>query len=189
MAGKNFVRFILSSNESLTINENITGDISNLNAGISAKVVNIQKNHNIYGNISVFDDKQYLESLMISDTDISGNIDDIRHALPHLTDIALVHSSSIGGDFKYLALLGFEFQGEAYIDTAITGSIEDFVAVKRGLGQTTGSRTFSWLGDGNRISFNGVYFTNKASYTLSWTATTITFDGVQINNNDVEVVN
>lgn len=61
-----------------------------------------------------------------------------------------------------------------------TGSIEDFVAAQRTNGRTTCEGiNCQWIGEGS-ITFNGAAIANKASATLSWDASTITYDGTTI---------
>lgn len=63
------------------------------------------------------------------------------------------------------------------------GRVEDYVARKRQLGHSTGSVTWKYITPGS--TFNGNVITNRTSNVLSWTATTITFGGVEIQNSEV----
>lgn len=171
---------------------NISNDIKSLNLLRIFEANVASKNTSLTGNISVLQDKQYLTGISLKNqAGITGNIGVLKGILPNIRNIDLLNTG-ISGDFKYLALLPSTIQ-DGNFQTAIqgneiTGSIEDFVAVKRGRGETTGSMSFAWLGDSGKISFQGVYFSNKASYSLSWTASTITFDGVEIQNSDVDTL-
>jgi len=66
-------------------------------------------------------------------------------------------------------------------DCTFSGSIEQFVANKRAAGVTESPSevTFNWV-SGN-VTFNGSNIPFAANLKLSWTATTITFNGVTIN--------
>lgn len=59
-------------------------------------------------------------------------------------------------------------------------NIEQFVANNRTAGRTTGSLSLPWVGACN-CTFNGAAVKNQQSNSLSWTATTITFNGVTID--------
>lgn len=59
-------------------------------------------------------------------------------------------------------------------------NIETFVGYHRAAGRTTGSFSLPYLGACN-CTFNGESVANLASNSLSWTATTITLNGVTIN--------
>ena len=64
----------------------------------------------------------------------------------------------------------------------VTGTIENFVATRRNLGEESSSRQIDLLGTGtwSEVTFNGETISEQDS-TLSWTATTITLNGVTIN--------
>lgn len=76
--------------------------------------------------------------------------------------------------------------GATVVGSGLTGSIEDFVTQKRlarankGL-DVDGSCTFTYLGDGGRITFQGTAITNVQNNTISWTANTITYNGTTID--------
>lgn len=120
-------------------------------------------------------------------TSIYGDIKTLKGILPSFRDFD-ISKTGISGDFKYLALLTTK---NAIIDTNIAGSIEDYVAVKRGLGVTTGSIEKPWLGGLHLgyITFNGQAIANQATNTISWTDSTITYNGVTIDNSDVDLLN
>lgn len=61
--------------------------------------------------------------------------------------------------------------------------LEDFVANKRSVGENSGSGTVAYAGDasgGGVASFNGQQMSSSAT-SFSWTATTITYNGVTID--------
>lgn len=66
----------------------------------------------------------------------------------------------------------------------IKGSIEDYVANAR-INRTSGSLTVKTTGTVCPITFQGSTISTQTDHTLSWTATTITFDGTTIQNSDV----
>jgi hypothetical protein len=88
----------------------------------------------------------------------------------------------------------YSFQTLGYItelafythDTHVRGSIEDFVATARSNGRATGELTIIYGHDslrGGVITFNGAQLSDKggAGNKISWTANTITCDGVTIS--------
>lgn len=109
-----------------------------------------------------------------------GDIADVKEFLPNLTKSSFYQSKSLYGDFKWLGLTNNNTFGTSILDTAIVGNIEDFVAIRRENGHSTGEVTFMWLGAGGRIKFNGTAINNVADNTLSWGDTTITFNGETI---------
>jgi hypothetical protein len=62
----------------------------------------------------------------------------------------------------------------------VSFNIEQFVANSRTAGRTTGSLSLPWIGACN-CTFNGAAVVNQNSNSLSWTATTITFNDVTID--------
>ena len=109
-----------------------------------------------------------------------GNIEDVKEFLPNLTNCSFTNSRGLYGDFKWLGLLQFNNIEAFAVNTGIAGNVEDFVAVRRVNGQTTGEVVFYWLGDGGRIKFNGGPIGNVKNNTISWDETTITLNGETI---------
>lgn len=111
--------------------------------------------------------------------DLEGDIADIA-GLTALTKINLVKAREVYGSFeslgKCIALTEIKIA-----ETFIAGTVEAFVARQRGAGRTTASNIAISLAD---TTFNGSSVTHSNT-TLSWTATTITFNGVTIDNSDV----
>lgn len=124
--------------------------------------------------------------------------DTIVKYIPLVSDLYIgstsrVQFNNIAGqfsDFAKLEHLDYLFISNVIFDEV--DSIERFVAVKRGLGHTAST------GNGIRIridqqqlatawvTFQGNRVHNPyTSNTLSWTASTITFEGTTINNSDV----
>lgn len=109
-----------------------------------------------------------------------GNLDDVKNFLPNITNVDFYESRKLYGDFKWLGLTQVNKFGVCILRTGITGNIEDFVAVRRDNGHTTGEVTFRYLGDAGKIKFKGVPITNVENNTISWDATTITVNGETI---------
>ena len=109
-----------------------------------------------------------------------GNLDDVKNFLPNITNVNFFESRKLYGDFKLLGLTQVNKFYECILRTGITGTVEDFVAVRRENGQTSGEVTFNWLGDAGKIKFKGVPITNVENNTISWDETTITFNGETI---------
>ena len=109
-----------------------------------------------------------------------GDIASVKEFLPNLTKVNFYNSKGLYGDFKWLGLTNVNTFGSCVLKTEISGNIEDFVAIRREHGQTTGEVSFSWLGDGDKIKFKGKVITNVSSNTISWNETTITVNGETI---------
>ena len=109
-----------------------------------------------------------------------GDIASVKEFLPNLTKVNFQNSKDLYGDFKWLGLTNINDFGACILGTEISGNIEDFVAIRREHGQTTGEVSFGWLGGTGKITFNGNTIKNIASNTLSWNETTITFNGETI---------
>ena len=112
-------------------------------------------------------------------SELEGAASDIA-GLTALTKINLLRAQHIYGSFeslgKCIALTEIKIA-----ETRIAGTVEAFVARQRGAGRTTASNIAISLA---LTTFNGNSVTHDPT-TLSWTATTITFNGVTIDNSDV----
>jgi hypothetical protein len=110
---------------------------------------------------------------------LEGTAADIA-GLTALTKINLMRAQEVDGSFESLgkctALTDIKIA-----ETHIGGTVEAFVARQRGAGRTTASNIAIALA---LTTFNGSPVTHNST-TLSWTATTITFNGVTIDNSDV----
>lgn len=137
------------------ITARLMGDLSDIVQRDSLTIFSGQKGE-LYGDISNIAKFPALTQLIFSGNsgEITGNI------------------SSLGG-LTSLAHLGL---GDC---PWITGTIEDFVAGQRTAGRTSGSITCYYLHH-TQITFNGSALPTAATATLSWTATTITYNGVTI---------
>ena len=103
-------------------------------------------------------------------------------------DLYSLPSTGFTGDFtnigKIQALTGIRFTGTGYIQSALSFVIERFVAYRRGAGITEGSITIN--SPASYVRFNEAPVAASWSVKqLSWTGTTITYDGVTIQNDDV----
>lgn len=65
------------------------------------------------------------------------------------------------------------------------GRVEDYVAMKRKLGNTTGTLTWRYITPGSTFDEVVIPDSDRTSSVLSWTATTITFGSKTINNDEV----
>lgn len=65
------------------------------------------------------------------------------------------------------------------------GRVEDYVAMKRKLGNTTGSLTWQYIRQGSTFDEVVIPDSDRKRNVLSWTATTITFGSKTINNDEV----
>lgn len=107
-----------------------------------------------------------------------GDIASVKDYLPNIIILNFIKASyGLYGDYKYLAYVNVGLV--SVVNTKIQGNIEDFVAVKRELGITSGSLSRSWAWT-NLIKFNGSPVTTTENDTLSWDETTITVNGVTI---------
>ena len=111
--------------------------------------------------------------------EVEGDISDIA-GLTALTKINLMRAQKVIGSFESLGKC-IALKDIQLAETRIGGTVEAFVARQRGAGRTTASNIAISLAD---TTFNGSSVTHSNT-TLSWTATTITFNGVTIDNGDV----
>lgn len=118
-------------------------------------------------------------------TNLTGSINDFYFQNSNLSVFAIGLAQNVTGDFKYMGRF-HSINTIRITYTGITGSIEDFVAVARGMGgRTTGSVTFQ-NGSESNITFKGVKCTGTSSSdTIVWTADSITYNGETISNSSV----
>lgn len=121
---------------------------------------------------------------------VTGKISDLFPLKNQLTELCVNDNGQVEAnfsDFAYFSLIT-DWSNANYNCVNITGTVESFAAVKRGLGVTTGSTTFRWLGSSGDVTFNNILVPNPGSsvdQVLSWTPTTITFNGETIQNSDI----
>lgn len=106
--------------------------------------------------------------------DISGDLSDLS-SLTSLENITISYCANITGDISDLN--SAVIKNMALANSNIGGTIESFVAKQRTLGNATGSVSGNSAGWG-KVTFNGS--TANAKGTVSWTATTITMNGITI---------
>lgn len=116
---------------------------------------------------------------------IKGNIEALED-FTSLTSIYCQSNTYVVGDFgkafgKCTALRNINFTGSA----GVTGTIENFVARQRGAGRTATSLNISCGWNIGSVTFQGNIIEGNVDKILTWTATTITFNGVTIDNSDV----
>lgn len=105
-----------------------------------------------------------LEKISITDSNITGTMAQLGK-LESLTNIAKLANN------------------EALSSPNFTGTVESFVNTRRNLAtpQSTGTVTWNYPSETKgSVTFNGAAVTGGANTVLSWTATTITFNGVTI---------
>lgn len=131
--------------------------------------------------------KPTLKEIILSEKNIlvpqlSGDISDLAKFV-NLETLSLPYiSNRVHGTMKQVATLFPRLTSLKDLTNSkwLTGSIEDFVAVRRSQGVTNGSVYTKW-GNSAYITFNGERLTGHNDTPFSWTATTITYNGVTIN--------
>lgn len=122
---------------------------------------------------------------------IFGDLKDLN--TPKLNNIDLRNTGITGnaaelGRFPITKIVALAAPMDASGHYPFKGTIEDMVAVRRGVrGDTTSTITWDYpSSQSGEITFNGARLTGNASnISLSWDATTITFNGTTINNDSV----
>jgi hypothetical protein len=112
---------------------------------------------------------------------LKGDIADMGSKFVNLSSFNLKDNKSITGKMQDIATLFpvLNNMGDVTGLIGITGSIEDFVHVRRTQGVTSGSVSISF-GNYSGITFNGEKMTAGGT-SFSWTASTITYNGVTID--------
>lgn len=110
-----------------------------------------------------------------NDNHLTGNISSLVKT--GLKNVDLGGNQSVTGDILSFGNIT-TLENIALRNTLVAGTIESFVAAQRAAGRTTGSVSGNSAGWGN-VTFNGS--TTNAKGAVSWTATTITMNGVTIN--------
>ena len=163
-----FYSLSLGSNDSGNINDaKVHGDISKL----------FKQSFTILKLVKCTFDKKYLISSLI--TEKNENLSALQF---NLLDSNIIHEYN---EFNYFARLTAVKELNIF-GSSIQGSIEGFVNMARSLGRTT-CDNFKFIVENNsNITFNGTTASGVNSLTetaksLTWTASTITSDGVTIN--------
>jgi hypothetical protein len=97
-----------------------------------------------------------------------------------MTDIRLVGNKAAYGSLDKAGMSPLTSNFSTPNTKNVSLNIETFVGYHRAAGRTTGSMSIQYLGACN-CTFNGESVTNQADNSLSWTATTITLNGVTID--------
>ena len=144
-----------------TLDNKIYGDVSALHGHISAIATFSTEDErvNLEGNLNVMAEASSMTRLQFKNNNkVTGDIGQMFRGNTSINNITLVNLPNVGG------------------------TIEDLVKFQRGHGRTTG--TISAIFNGG-MTFQGEKYP-VVRYDLSWTATTITWAGVTINNSDSE---
>jgi hypothetical protein len=115
-----------------------------------------------------------MENLPLTDSNFNSFL-----SFGELETIAFNGISRVSGDLSVLGglthLIRIGFPNTMNVNCVL----EDLVGHARTAGRTTGSITCEWAGASN-TTFQGTKVLVKSSTVLSWTATTITYDGITI---------
>ena len=115
-----------------------------------------------------------------ADSHIYGKLSDLAD-LSELHEFVINRCINITGELSQLGslvnLTSITVMYESGYESLISGTIESFVAAQRLAGRTTESG-ISCLFNHTNITFNGSLVSSSSQRTLSWTATTITYNGV-----------
>ena len=131
--------------------------------------------------------KSTLKEINLSERNIlvpqlSGDISDLAKFV-NLEKLVLSYiSNKVHGTMKQVATLFPKLNSLDDLTEAkwLTGSIEDFVTVRRSQGVNNGSVYTKW-GVSTDITFNGEKLKGQDNTPFSWTANTITYNGVTID--------
>lgn len=154
----------------------IYGDIANLSPATTYLRLS---GTNVTGDINSLNNFNSLATLRLNRTPISGNLNTFRCPTITYLDIS---NTDIRGDISAVGYCGNLSTLSAFygMNNKITGSIEGLVSVLRE-SKTSGSIDVGNYGCAS-VTFDGNPLPNSlSSSTLSWTASTITFNGVTIN--------
>lgn len=113
---------------------------------------------------------------------LSGDISDLAKFV-NLELLSLSNiSNMVYGTMEQVATLFPRLNSLGNLDGSkwLTGSIESFVSVRRSQGVTDGSVYTKW-GNASNVTFNGEKLKGQDNTPFSWTATTITYNGVTID--------
>lgn len=152
--------------------------------------------------LTMFDtgDLSYLDHLLKLSgvAPFTGRFEDFQKYTPNIEDLSIhsTNAASVGLNGKIANLIGF-CTNLKYIligrtTSASISNIEDIVAIRRALGQTSSPVFDNNEGvrismDGGSLYFNGASVSGRSKW-LTWTSSTITYDGTTIDNDDVAVL-
>lgn len=161
----------------------LIGDTSTLAKFVDLSVLQ-SSGGNLTGNISNLSGLTDLIRLSIVAANITGNISSLS-GLINLTELDLGNCPEVHGDIAALGTLTslnkLKLWHGSTIINQYSGSLESFVAAQRANGRTVNSTGISDLYGLDGVTFNGSPIPYKVNRVLTWTADTITFDGVTIN--------
>lgn len=119
----------------------------------------------------------HLTLLGIGGKGASGDVTELLPLADTLTSLEAssvvgVLQSDIRGDFAELGkLYKLTALNSFLVNSKVSGTVEGFVANRlQVLPATAGSITAKWIGDGNRIKYNGEPLSNVLNTTISWDA-------------------
>lgn len=116
-------------------------------------------------------------NVAISDCpNLYGDIGGVTFA-PGLATLTLTRSNKITGTMAEMGVIGA--LTTLNLNETISGEIEDFVRARRERGESSGSVALR-TGFASLVTFNGIIQANVNS-TLSWTSSTMTYNGVTID--------
>lgn len=108
---------------------------------------------------------------------IDGRLSALANKIPNVSTLYL-SSSSIEGDISELGAL-IKLVKIDTSNTNVTGSLESFVAAQRNSGRSI-CNGITFQNTQTNLTFNGAAI--NANGSLSWTASTITYNGTTVNN-------
>lgn len=111
---------------------------------------------------------------------LSGNITDILTTLGSKLTTIDFRNITFSCKMQDLGLFSKIKNVKGLNGESVSGSIEQFVAARRSLGQSTSEAAVRFIYPDTKITFNGNNIESKNNMDLTWTADTITFDGVTI---------
>ena len=122
--------------------------------------------------------KQEFKGINASGTNIALDVTELG-SNGIMTDIRLVSNNAAYGSLNKAGMSPLTSHFSVPNTKNVFLNVETFVGYQRAAGRTTGSLSIQYLGACN-CTFNGESVTNRPDNSLSWTATTITLNGVTI---------
>lgn len=146
---------------------------------VTSDVTEVFYARSLRGDIKYFNSLPLLTRLYATNcNELTGDIKDLL-----LTNLVYftVAQTNVGGDISNLAR-NLSLEEISIANSKLYGSIEGLVTAFRNNSKVSGSLTMGNLGYGNNnISWKGVKIVAQDNCSLSWTASTITFNGETIN--------
>jgi hypothetical protein len=123
--------------------------------------------------------KQEFTGINASNTNIAFDVTELG-SNGVMTDIRLISNNAAYGSLDKAGMSPLTSNFNVPGTKNVSLNIETFVGYQRAAGRTTRSLSIQYLGACN-CTFNGESVTNRPDNSLSWTATTITLNGVTID--------